>query len=93
MYIIIQLLKMMYIVCPTCGEILGNKEIVYEEEMRKICDELNIDINILSKGLYDQDIDLKKRRAELVKKLCKNICCRQHMLTCIDTIDIIKGSS
>ena len=45
---------MLYLVC-TCGEILGNKQLVYEEYMKKICENLNLDFDMVSQGLADKN--------------------------------------
>jgi hypothetical protein len=82
---------MLYLICPNCGEILGNKQIVYEEEMKKICDEMNIDFNMVSLGFSDKEGEYKEKRAELVNALCENRCCKELIINYIDIVHIIKG--
>lgn len=70
---------MLYIVCPTCGRLLGNIQIIYETEMTKICD---LDIEESKKE------DMKEL---LVNSLnLKRYCCRQRLLTFIPLVKIIK---
>ena len=70
---------MIYFKCPTCRTILANKEIIFEQEMEKIC----------SKNLDKKDEN--KLKEELLNKLeLKRYCCRQRVLTCSDLIKIIK---
>jgi len=82
---------MLYLRCPNCGEILGNKQIVYEDGMKKICDELNIDFNMISQGIGDKEGEFKESRSNLVNSLCRKICCKQSLITYIDIVTIVKG--
>lgn len=81
---------MLYLVC-TCGEILGNKEIVYEEELKKICEDLSVDFDMISQGFGEKDKEFKERRCALVNKLCRRMCCRQALITYVDVVKLIKG--
>lgn len=82
---------MLYMIC-SCGEILGNKQLVYEQEIKKICNDLNIDYNMISQGLAGKvESEFKNRRKEIVTKLCRRICCRIALLNYIDLVQFIKG--
>jgi hypothetical protein len=81
---------MLYMRCPTCGELLGNKEPLLIKKLKEICDELGVDDDILSLGMVDKDPTFVKKRQELVKEMCPNICCRMRMPTYIDIVQIIK---
>jgi hypothetical protein len=74
-----------------CGEVLGNKELVYEEEMKQICEEMGIDFDMISQGLGDKDSEFKEKRCKLVKKLCRRMCCSQLLITYVDIVTLIKG--
>ena len=74
-----------------CGEVLGNKQLVYEEEMKNICDEMGIDNDMISQGLSDKESEFKEKRCKLVNKLCRRICCKQLMITHVDVVSLIKG--
>jgi len=70
--------------CFTCGEILANKYLYYEKEVRKIKSEKNIDSSVLyltEESLYEDETAEKQvlDRLGLVK-----FCCRRHMLTHVD---------
>lgn len=81
---------MLYLVCP-CGEILGNKQLVYEEGMKQICDEMEIDSDMVSQGLADKESEFKEKRCKLVNGLCRRLCCKQLMITYVDVVTLIKG--
>ena len=48
---------MLYIVCPTCGFLLGNKEEIYYKKMSDLCEEYGVDDNMLSLGILNNDKD------------------------------------
>jgi len=82
---------MWYLICPTCGEVLGNKQLVYEEQMKNLCDEMGIDDNMISQGLADKEGEFKEKRCKLVNNLARRICCKQLIITHIDPVTLIKG--
>jgi len=71
---------MLYLRCPTCKTILGNKQLLFEEESNKILN--RTDIN-------EEEKD--KLRRELLDNLeIKRYCCRMRILTYVKYIEIIK---
>ena len=81
---------MLYLMCM-CGEVLGNKQIVYERELEKICSDLNIDFNMYSLGFSDKNSEFIKKRSDLVNRLCRRECCKQQLITYVDVVHLIKG--
>ena len=69
--------------CFTCGKVLADKYRYFQEEVRKIKQEKNIDdkkIEYLTSEVKD-----KTPEAEILDKLELNkYCCRRHMLTHVD---------
>ena len=82
---------MLYLVCPPCGEILANKVLIYENEIKKICEDMHIDPDMISNGLGHREEEFKTRRSAVVNKLCRRMCCKQLMLTYVDIVYLIKG--
>ena len=71
---------MLYYKCPTCRTVLADKQIPYELELSKICNNSNL-----------SDLQKDKLKEQLLDNLhVKNICCRMRMITYIKRIDIIK---
>ena len=73
--------------CMTCGKILGDKWFKYLELVEKNKDKDQTDDNLL-----DININTVKPTAEgkaLDKLNLKRYCCRRHMLTHVDLVDII----
>ena len=81
---------MLYPIC-TCGELLSNKQLVYEEKMKKLCDEIGVDFNMVSQGETDKNETYKKKRADIINGLCRRYCCKALMITYIDIVHHIKG--
>lgn len=71
----------LYVKCPSCGRILGDKEIIYEEGIKKINSEI----------LTDEE--RQKKISELINSLeipqnC--YCCKTRLMTYVDTYYIVK---
>jgi hypothetical protein len=82
---------MIYMICPECGEILRHKQIIYEDKMQKVCEEMEIDYNMISQEGYERNEEYIKRRQEIVNELCQNLCCKFNMLTYVSMVRLIKG--
>ncbi len=69
--------------CFTCGKVLANKYRYFQEEVRKLKQERNIDektIEYLTSNVKD-----KTPEGEVLDKLnLSKYCCRRHMLTHVD---------
>jgi hypothetical protein len=78
-------------VCPECGELLRNKEILYEIRMEEICSELGVNYNMVSQEGIERNETYIKKRQEIVNELCDNICCKMNLITYIPIVNIIKG--
>jgi hypothetical protein len=83
---------MLYIVCPSCGELLGNKELPYFEGMQKLCREFKIDDNIVSLDLFSNDDEFSKKRKALLDSLVNkdSICCPMRLTNTINLAKTIK---
>ena len=84
---------MIYMVCPECGDLLRHKQIIFEDKMKEVCEEMDIDYNLLSQHEFDTKEDFKKRRQNIINELCDeyNLCCKINLITYIRTVDLIKG--
>lgn len=69
---------MLYYRCPTCGTVLANKQIPFEEGMKKICD----------KKMTGDEKD--KAQIKLLETLeVVRPCCRMRILTYTKWIEIL----
>ncbi len=73
---------MLYYKCPSCRTILANKQIIFDEQMKKICNnkKLSIKQKDLAKMQLLDDIGLSKK---------SNICCRMRIISYVKLIEII----
>lgn len=70
---------MLYLKCPSCRTILGNKQLLFEKGMEEIC------------ANTKNDDEINQQKEKLLDKLeVKRYCCRPRMLCYIDLIKIIK---
>lgn len=69
--------------CFTCGEVLADKYRYYQEEVRKIKAEKDMEVD---KVIYLTEDNIQKTpEGEVLDKLKLNkYCCRRHMLTHVD---------
>ena len=81
---------MLPIIC-SCGEILGNKQLIYETEMKNVCELIGLDYNAVSQGIIDTNDEYVKARQKIVKTLCRRPCCKQAIMNYIDLVIRIKG--
>jgi len=70
---------MKYVICPTCGKVLGDIEIEYEIKSNEI----------MMSNISEQEKVVRKR--ELVEGMgIKRYCCKMRIFTQIDPYKIIK---
>lgn len=68
---------MLYPICPTCGFLLCDKQIIFEEKKSKINNDKNI-------------VDKKKEIEKLLIQLgLKRYCCKMRMISYVNLVDII----
>lgn len=78
-------------ICPTCGEPLANKELIYVNEMKKLCDSLGVNDDIISQGNIDKDENYIKKRSDIINNIADNPCCKVRLMTYIDLVQLVKG--
>lgn len=71
---------MLYFRCPTCKTVLADKQIPYEEAIKKIC---------ADKKLSDDEKNIKKMQV-LDDLQVIRYCCRMRMITYVKLIEIVK---
>lgn len=71
---------MIYIRCPSCCYILGNRQMLYEAKLDEIVSNPNLD--------EDAKLDLKTKLVDSLK--LKRYCCKMRVITFKQLTDIIK---
>ena len=70
---------MLYAICPSCNNLLADKQIFFEKEKEKIENDKN-----LSKKDREKEIEKLLDKIGLVR-----YCCRMRMITYLDQVNII----
>lgn len=70
---------MLYVSCPTCGYCLANKQITFEKEKEKICNNPDFSTEEKESKIKDSINKLGLRR----------YCCKMRFISYIDTVKII----
>jgi len=79
---------MLYMIC-SCGEILGNKQLIYEQEMQNVCKSEGLDYNLISQGDVEYTTEFIEVRKKIVNELCRRSCCKQNLITYVDKVKMI----
>ena len=70
---------MIYLKCPTCGTILGDKQIIIDKKLSEIENNPNID-----------DEEKKQQKTNFIMSLgLRRYCCTMRIITAKNKIDII----
>ena len=75
---------MLYMFCPTCRELLGDKQKYYETHLREICDKNEM-------GLYKTTDEFNKAKEDLINNLgLRRYCCKMKVMTYVRQVILIK---
>ena len=78
-------------ICPTCGELLGDKQLIYENQLNDLCKKLGVDYNYLSETnnstIHPEFIEERKK---LVNEICERYCCKMLMVTYINKVEYVE---
>jgi DNA-directed RNA polymerase subunit N (RpoN/RPB10) len=82
---------MLYPVCPTCGALFSNIQLLYQNDIQELCDEFNVSPEILSRGLSRNE-EFNRRKKEILDKYTvpTNYCCRPRLMNFCDIVRIVK---
>ncbi len=70
---------MIYLKCPSCSNIIGNRQIIYEQQLEEIQNNSNID--------ESEKLLLKTKLIDSLK--LKRYCCKMRVITFKQLTDII----
>ena len=62
---------MIYLKCPTCGTVIGNRQIIYEAKLKEIDNNPNI----------DEDAKLEQKNKLINSLELKRYCCKMRIMT------------
>lgn len=81
---------MLYPICPTCGALLSNIQIPFENDVKNLCEKYNVDIEELSRFL-SKDVNFNQEKKAIINKYTDpdRYCCRMRLLGYCKLVDII----
>lgn len=75
---------MLYIRCPTCRTLLGDKQLYYEKQLAEICKNQEM-------GKYKSQEDVDKDKMKLVTSIgLDRYCCKNRLVTYVKLIEVVK---
>jgi len=70
---------MLYPVCPTCGTLLADKQLEYEDKLKKICDDPKMN-----------EDEKDKKKMQLISSMgLERYCCKMRLMSYVDLIKIV----
>lgn len=79
-------------VCYTCGDLLSNIQIPYQLDIKALCEKYDVDIELLSRGIVNNE-EFDKEKEAIVDKYCdKHRYCHRMRLTNFSDLVTIVGS-
>lgn len=81
---------MLYPICPTCGTILANVQLPYQEDLKQLCDEFDVSHETISQGILIKNVEFAKKKQELVSKYVDRMCCKMRLISFSDLVNIVK---
>ena len=70
--------------CPTCRELLGDKQKYYERKLAEICQKHEM-------GEYKSREQVDNEKMKLVNSLgLRRYCCKERLMTYVRQVDLIK---
>ena len=81
---------MLYPICPTCGALLSNIQLPYQRDIRKLCEKYNVDIELMSRGIVN-DEKFNKEKEDIINKYTdpEMYCHRMRLLNFCDLVRLI----
>lgn len=70
-----------YIKCPSCGRLLADKELIFEEGIKKI------NLEVLNENEREKKIMDLVESLEIPKN---NYCCKMRIMTYVDLYNVVK---
>ena len=82
---------MLYPICPTCGNLLSNIQLPYTRDLKELCEKYDIDIELMSRGIINNDEFNNEKEALMNKYTDKDrYCCKMHLGNFSDLVKIVR---
>ena len=82
---------MLYPICPTCGALLSNIQLPYQRDIKALCEKYNIDIELLSRGIINND-EFNDDKIRIIDKYTDQhrYCCKMRLTNFSDLVRIVE---
>ena len=82
---------MLFPICPSCGAILSNIQLHYQQDIRDLCDKYNIDHEMMSRGIVDND-KFNAAKEKIVNKYTDpdRYCCKMRLTNFSDIVRVVR---
>lgn len=81
---------MLYPRCPTCGALLSNIQLPYQRDIHELCEKYNIDLELMSRGIINND-EFNREKEKIMNKYTDKhrYCCRMRLANFSDLVRIV----
>ncbi|VBB17966.1 hypothetical protein YASMINEVIRUS_429 [Yasminevirus sp. GU-2018] len=81
---------MLYPVCPSCGALLSNIQLPYQRDIRALCEKYNIDIEVMSRGIVQND-EFNAEKEKIMRKYVDQhrYCCSMRLSNFSELVKIV----
>jgi DNA-directed RNA polymerase subunit N (RpoN/RPB10) len=81
---------MLYPICPTCGALLSNIQLPYQHDIKELCEKYNVDIELISRGIANDDkFNIEKERILNKYTDVDRYCCRMRLSNFSEIVKIV----
>ena len=81
---------MLYPICPTCGALLSNIQLPYQRDIKDLCEKYNVDVELLSRGIVDDDkFNLEKEKIIDKYTDTHRYCCKMRLTNFCEIVKIV----
>jgi len=78
-------------ICCTCGALLSNIQLPYARDIKELCEKYDVDIELMSRGIINNDKFNNEKEAIMNKYTDKDrYCCKMRLGNYSDLVKIVK---
>lgn len=81
---------MLYPICPTCGALLSNIQLPYQRDIKELCEQYNVDLEVISRGIVNDD-KFNAEKERIINKYTDvdRYCCRMRLPNFSELVKIV----
>lgn len=76
----------------TCGDLQSNIQLAYQKDIKELCEEFNIDIELMSRGIINNE-EFNEAKRDIINFYTDpdRTCSRVHLMNFSDIVKIVGG--